>query len=142
MDKIYSLDDVSSIGNLPDWIARLLEDNKVHTERPTSLLALLLHCMMIECGFSPKYDGSQTFQLCDKSDNVYRFKYTLARDRGEPKQNFILLCTTVASVFMTTGILYFTLLPIAVFREGIFLESYFFSPVLQYVYLLPLSRMC
>ena len=102
MDKTYSLDDVSKTGHLPGWVTKLLDENKVHTENSMGLLVFILHCLMIESGFIPKHTGSKTFELCAKSDNVYRFKYALSRD-GEARQNCILLCMTTGSVVIASG---------------------------------------
>ena len=130
MDKVYSLDDSTS-SSLPKCVEELLEVNKVQIESSLDLLAVILHCLMLESGFCDEKNKPETsqsdskmlqddvkssqndtktseshdndiFELCDKSSSVYRFKYSLDRD-PEMRSNCVLVVTTVGPVVTASG---------------------------------------
>ena len=101
MNRAYSLEDSSS-SILPESVNRLLQANENQIKTSMDHFSFALHCLMLETGFSDANDDKNIFKLCNKTSNIYRFKYSLQRD-PEERKNFVLMVMSVGPVVNVIG---------------------------------------
>ena len=101
MNRAYSLEDSSS-SILPESVNRLLQANENQIKTSMDHFSFALHCLMLETGFSDANDDKNIFKLCNKTSNIYRFKYSLQRD-PEERKNCVLMVMSVGPVVIVIG---------------------------------------
>ena len=101
MDRAYSLED-SSNSILPVPVTSLLQSNESVIKTSMDHFSFLLHCLMLETGFTDGNDDKNIFKLSDKASNIYRFKYSLQRDLEERK-NCVLLVMSIGPIVNVIG---------------------------------------